>query len=43
LAKQNKSTIIEQSDDPLATLRHFLAERVAEAKAGGDNGQMSLW
>jgi hypothetical protein len=35
--------ILEKSDTPLAALHHFLAEREAEAKAGDDNGQMSLW
>ena len=34
--------ILEKSDTSLAALRHFLA-REAEAKAGDDNGQMSLW
>ena len=33
--------ILEKSDTPLAALHHFLAQR--EAKAGDDNGQMSLW
>ena len=35
--------IFEKSETPLAALHHFLAEREAEAKAGDDNGQMSLW
>ncbi len=35
--------ILEKSETPLAALHHFLAEREAEAKAGDDNGQMSLW
>ncbi len=28
---------------PLAARHHFLAAREAEAKAGDDDGQMSLW
>jgi hypothetical protein len=35
--------ILTKSDTPLAALRQFLAQREAEAKAGDDNGQMSLW
>ncbi len=35
--------ILAKSDTPLAALHQFLAQREAEAKAGDDNGQMSLW
>jgi len=35
--------ILEKSETSLAALHHFLAECEAEAKAGDDNGQMSLW
>lgn len=35
--------ILAKSETPLAALRHFLAQREAEAEAGDDNGQMSLW
>lgn len=35
--------VLEKSDTPLAALQHFLAQREVEAKAGDDDGQMSLW
>lgn len=35
--------ILEKSETPLAALQHFLAQRAAEATAGDDDGQMSLW
>lgn len=35
--------ILDKSETPLAALHHFLAEREAEAKAGDEDGHMSLW
>ncbi len=35
--------ILDKSDTPLAALHHFLAQREAEANAGDDNEQISLW
>jgi hypothetical protein len=35
--------LLEQSETPLAALRHFLSERAAEEGAGDDAGQLSLW
>jgi len=35
--------LLEKSDSPLAALRHFLAEREAQEKAGDDTEPLGLW
>lgn len=34
---------LEKSENPLVALHRFLTEREPEAKAGDDDGQLSLW